>query len=59
MSISKNQLKLITSLSQKKYRIKHQLFIAEGVKVVEEILDANYKVHLLFCILFVTLKRIK
>ena len=27
MSISKNQLKLITSLSQKKYRIKHQLFI--------------------------------
>ena len=49
MSISKNQLKLITSLSQKKYRIKHQLFIAEGVKVVEEILDANYKVHLLFC----------
>lgn len=49
MNISKNQLKLITSLSQKKYRIKHQLFIAEGVKVVEEILDTNYKVHLLFC----------
>jgi len=49
MNISKNQLKLITSLSQKKYRIKYQLFIAEGVKVVEEILDTNYKVHLFFC----------
>ena len=49
MSISKNQLKLITSLSQKKYRIKHQLFIAEGVKVVEEMLHTNFKVHLLFC----------
>ena len=49
MSISKNQLKLLTSLSQKKYRIKHKLFIAEGVKVVEEILNSNFKVHLLFC----------
>ncbi|WOC39361.1 RNA methyltransferase [Polaribacter sp. HL-MS24] len=49
MSISKNQLKLITSLSQKKYRIKHQMFIAEGVKVVEEILKSNFKLHALFC----------
>lgn len=49
MSISKNQLKLITSLSQKKYRTKHQLFIAEGVKVVEEFLNSTLKVHLLFC----------
>ena len=49
MSISKNQLKLITSLSQKKYRIKHQLFIAEGVKVVEEIVTSNFKLHTLFC----------
>ena len=49
MSISKNQLKLITSLSQKKYRTKHKLFIAEGVKVVEEILSSNFNVHTLFC----------
>ncbi|WP_299063914.1 RNA methyltransferase [uncultured Polaribacter sp.] len=49
MSISKNQLKLITSLSQKKYRLKHKLFIAEGVKVVEEILNSSFKVDTLFC----------
>ena len=28
--LSKNQIKLITSLTQKKYRKQHQLFIAEG-----------------------------
>ena len=38
MAISKNQLKTITGLSQKKYRQKHQLFIAEGVKVIRELL---------------------
>jgi TrmH family RNA methyltransferase len=49
MSISKNQLKLITSLSQKKYRQKHQLFIAEGVKVVSELLSSSFEIALLFC----------
>jgi TrmH family RNA methyltransferase len=49
MSISKNQLKLITSLSQKKYRQKHQLFIAEGIKVVQEILNSSLEVETLFC----------
>jgi len=49
MSISKNQLKLITSLSQKKYRQKHQLFIAEGIKVVQEILNSSFEVETLFC----------
>jgi TrmH family RNA methyltransferase len=49
MSISKNQLKLITSLSQKKYRQKHKLFIAEGIKVVNEILETAFKVEMLFC----------
>ncbi|QNM84755.1 RNA methyltransferase [Polaribacter pectinis] len=49
MSISKNQLKLITSLSQKKYRQKHNLFIAEGVKVVNELLNSAFKVETLFC----------
>ena len=34
--VSKNQIKLITSLQQKKYRQIHQLFIAEGVKVILE-----------------------
>jgi TrmH family RNA methyltransferase len=49
MSISKNQLKLITSLSQKKYRQKHHLFIAEGVKVVHELLNSTFKIEILFC----------
>jgi TrmH family RNA methyltransferase len=49
MSISKNQLKLITSLSQKKYRQKHHLFIAEGVKVIHELLNSTFKIEMLFC----------
>lgn len=49
MSISKNQFKLITSLSQKKYRQKHKLFIAEGIKVVQEILDSSLEIETLFC----------
>ncbi|TXD46848.1 TrmH family RNA methyltransferase [Polaribacter sp. IC073] len=49
MSISKNQLKLITSLSQKKYRQKHHLFIAEGIKVVNELLNSSFEVEVLFC----------
>ena len=48
MALSKNQLKLITSLSQKKYRQKHKLFIAEGIKVVEELLNSSLKVNTLF-----------
>ncbi len=48
MSISKSQLKLITSLSQKKYRQRHGLFIAEGVKVVNELLNSSFEVFQLF-----------
>ena len=50
MSLSKNQLKLITSLQQKKYRTKHGLFVAEGTKVVSEFLNANFKLNSLFCV---------
>jgi TrmH family RNA methyltransferase len=49
MNISKNQLKRITSLSQKKYRQKHKLFIAEGIKVVKELLDSSFEIETLFC----------
>ncbi|MGK0455199.1 MAG: TrmH family RNA methyltransferase [Paraglaciecola sp.] len=48
MSISKNQLKIITSLSQKKYRQKHHLFIAEGKKVVNELLNSSFEIDTLF-----------
>lgn len=50
MSISKNQLKIITSLSQKKYRQKHNLFIAEGVKVVNELLNSSFEIETLFAV---------
>ncbi len=46
--ISKNQIKLITSLQQKKYRKLHQLFFAEGIKVVQELLDSNFELVELF-----------
>ncbi|UAM97165.1 RNA methyltransferase [Polaribacter litorisediminis] len=48
MSISKNQLKIITSLSQKKYRQKHHLFVAEGIKVVNELLNSSFKLEILY-----------
>lgn len=50
MSLSKNQFKLITSLKQKKYRLKHHLFIAEGTKVVDEFLHSNFELDQLFCV---------
>ena len=50
MGLSKNQLKLITSLQQKKYRNIHNLFIAEGTKVVNELLNSNFELEQLFCV---------
>jgi TrmH family RNA methyltransferase len=41
--LTKNQIKLIHSLSQKKFRVQHQMFVVEGVKVVQEFLNSNYK----------------
>lgn len=38
MSISKNEIKLIRSLQQKKFRMQEQLFVVEGRKAVEEAL---------------------
>ncbi len=46
--LSKNQIKLITSLQQKKYRQMHQLFIAEGVKVIQELLESNFVLEHLY-----------
>lgn len=46
--VSKNQIKLITSLQHKKYRNEHQLFIAEGVKVIQELLLSNIVLEHLF-----------
>ena len=46
--VSKNQLKLITSLQQKKYRFANKLFFAEGVKVVQELLASNFELEHLY-----------
>jgi len=46
--VSKNQIKLITSLQQKKYRNAEKLFIAEGIKVIQELLKSNFVLHHLF-----------
>jgi TrmH family RNA methyltransferase len=46
--VSKNQIKLITSLQHKKYRNEHQLFVAEGVKVIQELLLSNIVLEHLF-----------
>jgi TrmH family RNA methyltransferase len=46
--LSKNQIKWITSLQLKKYRLEHQLFIAEGVKVIQEFLQSNFELEELF-----------
>ncbi len=46
--VSKNQIKLISSLQHKKYRIEQQLFIAEGVKVIQELLQSKIVLEHLF-----------
>ncbi len=46
--VSKNQKKLIRSLKQKKYRKQHGLFVVEGVKVINEILNTHFVLQKLF-----------
>lgn len=46
--VSKNQIKRITSLLQKKYRKQEQLFFVEGVKGVQELIDSNFELVELF-----------
>lgn len=46
--VSKNQIKLITGLQQKKYRKQYKLFIVEGVKVVRELLNSYFTLRELY-----------
>lgn len=46
--ISKNQIKFVRQLEQKKYRKKEGLFVAEGPKVVVDLLRAGFKAHTIF-----------
>jgi TrmH family RNA methyltransferase len=47
--VSKSSIKFIASLQQKKFRNEHNLFVAEGVKIVEELLlSSDFKLHSLY-----------
>lgn len=46
--VSKNQIKLISALHQKKQRLVNQLFFAEGVKVIHELLQSNFELEHLY-----------
>ncbi|EPR74738.1 RNA methyltransferase, TrmH family [Winogradskyella psychrotolerans RS-3] len=46
--LSKNQIKLIKSLSQKKGRQQNGLFIVEGIKGVSEFLKSDYNLKHLY-----------
>lgn len=45
--VTKRTIKLIKSLQLKKYRKKYSLFIAEGSKIVTELLQSEYKIQTL------------
>lgn len=49
--LSKNQIKGITSLQQKKFRFANQLFFAEGIKVIQELLESNFELLQLYTVL--------
>ncbi|OEK07422.1 RNA methyltransferase [Flavivirga aquatica] len=46
--LSKSQIKLITSLKQKKFRLQHGLFVVEGVKTIKELLLSKWELHALY-----------
>jgi len=48
--ISKSEIKLITSLRQKKYRLQYGLFVAEGVKIIQDFLDSGVFPHSIYTV---------
>ena len=46
--LSKSQIKLITSLKQKKYRQQQGLFVVEGIKTITELLQSNLVLYALY-----------
>ena len=46
--VTKNQIKLVVSLKQKKYRSQHGLFVVEGEKLVNELLNSGFKTYQIF-----------
>ena len=48
--VAKSDLKYIRSLRQKKFRQNHGMFVAEGVKLVRELLDASFKAEQIYTV---------
>lgn len=48
--LSKNQIKLIKSLAQKKFRAQHQLFTVEGVKGITEFVNSTFELEHIYSI---------
>ncbi len=46
--LSKNDIKLITRLKQKKYRTQDGLFVVEGLKVIREFLKSSFQLQQLY-----------
>ncbi|OMP31753.1 RNA methyltransferase [Mangrovimonas sp. DI 80] len=46
--LTKSQIKLITSLAQKKNRTKEGLFVVEGIKGIEEFLNSSFELFKLY-----------
>jgi TrmH family RNA methyltransferase len=47
--ISKAQISFIKSIHQKKFRQEYQLFLAEGDKLVAEIIDSAFIIDQIYC----------
>ncbi|WP_300027691.1 RNA methyltransferase [uncultured Maribacter sp.] len=48
--VVKSELKLIKSLQQKKCRNEHRLFVVEGKKAIEEVVNSDMKIYKLFAV---------
>ena len=48
-SLSNEKIKIINSLSQRKYRKKLNLFVAEGFRICREAIDNGWKIRYLLC----------
>jgi len=46
--LSKNQIKYLHSLSLGKFRELNRVFIAEGVKLIEDLLASHYNIHIIY-----------
>ena len=57
--VSKNQLKFIKSLNQKKNRIKHNMIVVEGLKTIREFINSDFQLVKLFSILEKKINNIK